>query len=76
MQKLLPNADASVAEGDFIYSSGLNTFNNMRYYFTKAIKLAMTSYKTCHARYNESLIMLMLANFIMLILLSSFIYTK
>jgi hypothetical protein len=48
-QKLLPKADASVAEGDFIYSSGLNAFNNMRYQFMKAIKLAMISYKTCHA---------------------------
>ena len=57
MQKLLPDADASIAEGDFVYSSGLNAFNNMRYQFMKAIRLAMISYKTSHIRYIISLVL-------------------
>ena len=57
MQKLLPDADASIAEGDFIYLSGLNTFNNMRYQFMKAIRLAMILYKTSHIRYIISLVL-------------------
>ena len=70
MQKLLPDADILIAEGDFIYSSGLNAFNNMRYQFMNAIKLAMISYKTSHIRY---IISLVLVNFTALLILPFFL---
>ena len=50
-KKLMPQADLTIGEGDLIYSTGLNAFNNMCYQFMSTIKTAAESYKIGHIAY-------------------------
>ena len=47
----MPQADSTIGEGDLVYSTGLNAFNNMRYQFMNTIKVAAESYKIGHIEY-------------------------
>lgn len=50
-KKLMPQADSTIGEGDLVYSTGLNAFNNMRYQFMNTLKMAAESYKIDHIAY-------------------------
>lgn len=50
-KKLMPQADSTIGEGDLVYTTGLNAFNNMRYQFMSTIKMAAESYKIDHIAY-------------------------